>query len=96
MTAQCWIDYFRGVYSSLFPPPGEGNILAVRKNIAWKKGSNIIFHILRLLGRISSGEKGKETKISGKKIKIYKNGGGEEYQVVGNFICTPLGYFSSS
>ena len=53
------------------------------KNLTWKKrlrGSNIVCSIiLRLLGRISSGEKGR--KISGKKIKINKNGVGEEYQV---------------
>ena len=43
-----------------------------------KKGSNIIFPIiLRLLGRISSEEEGKGTKILGKKIKILTNGGGE-------------------
>ena len=34
--------------------------------------------------KISSGEKG--TEISGKKIMNIKNGVGEEYQVVGNFI----------
>ena len=53
----------------------------MEKNITWKKGErrrNIIFHlILRLLARISSREEGKETKI-----KIFKNGDGEEYQYV--------------
>ena len=45
--------------------------MAVEKNISWKKGSNIIFPlILRLLGRISSGEEGKRMEIAGKKIKI--------------------------
>ena len=49
----------------------EGNIMAVRKNITWEQVSNIIFpKILKLFGRISSGEKGKGTEISGKKIKI--------------------------
>ena len=52
----------------------EGNIMAVEKNITWEKrerGSNIIFPIiLRLLGRISSGEEVKWTEILGKKIKI--------------------------
>ena len=39
--------------------------------------SNIIFPlILRLLGRISNGEEGKETEILGKKIKIKKWGWG--------------------
>ena len=48
---------------------------------------NIIFHIiLKLLGRISSREKGKGIESLGKKIKILKNGDGEEYEVVGNFI----------
>jgi len=43
--------------------------------------------IFRLLRRISSGEEGKGAEILGKNIKIFfKNGGGEEYQVVGNFI----------
>ena len=64
----------------------EGNIMAVGKNITWKKrerGSIIIFPIiLRLLGRISRGEERKWTKILGKKINIFKNGDGEEYQVV--------------
>jgi len=44
-------------------------------------GSNIIFPlILRLLGRISSGEKWKGKEILGKNIKILKNWDGEEYQ----------------
>ena len=48
-----------------------------------ERGSIIIFPIrLRLLGRISSGEERKGTKIWGKKIKILKNVDGEEYQVV--------------
>ena len=47
------------------------------------------------MGTISSGEEGKGAEILGygygydnvgKKIKILKNGGWEEYQVVGNFI----------
>ena len=37
------------------------------------------------MGRISRGE---ETEILWKKIKIYKNGGGEEYQIARNFIHT--------
>ena len=42
--------------------------------------------MLRLQGRISSGEEGKGTEIFGKKIKNFKNEGGEEYQIAGNFI----------
>ena len=65
----------------------DGNIMAAGKNITWEKGNNIIFPIiLRLLGRILSEENGKGTEISGKKIKMFKNGVGEEYHVVGNFI----------
>ena len=55
-----------------------------------KKGSYIIFLIiLRMLGRISRGKE--DGNIEGKKI-ILKNGGGEEIQVIGNFIhpCTPV------
>ena len=47
-----------------------------------EKGRNIIFPIVfRLLGRISSGEEGKETEMFGKKIKILWNerGTGEAY-----------------
>jgi len=61
---------------------GEEYYIEIRE-----RGSNIIFPIiLRLLGRISSGEDGKKTGILGKKINIIINGVGEEYQVVGNFI----------
>ena len=42
------------------------------------------------MGKISSGEKGKRTDILGRKIKIEKYGGWEEYQVEGNFIHTPV------
>ena len=52
---------------------GKGNIMAVEKNNMEKRarGSNIIFPvILRLLGRISSGEEGKGTEILGMKIEI--------------------------
>ena len=35
---------------------------------------------------LSEGEEGKGTEILGKKIKILKWGGGEEYHVIGNFI----------
>ena len=56
------------------------------KNGKMERGSIIIFPmILRLFGRIASGEKRKVTEISGKKIKIIKNVGGEDYQVVGNY-----------
>ena len=49
------------------------------------RGSNIIFSIiLRLQGRLSSGEEGKGTEILGKKINFLKNDGGEEYQIAGN------------
>ena len=59
------------------------NIMAVGKNITWKKRSNIIFSIsLRLLGKISSRE---EDENFG---EDFKNGGGEEYQVAGNFILS--------
>ena len=45
------------------------------------RGSNIICSIiLRLLGRISSGIKGKGTDISGRKSRFKKIGFGEEYQ----------------
>ena len=70
-----------GMYKVPYPPapPPRG------KNIKlWKGGREYI--ILRLLGRISSWEEGKGTEIFGKKIKILKNGVGEEYQCVGNFI----------
>ena len=54
---------------------GEGNLRAFWKNITWKKrvrGSNIIcFIILRLHGRLSSGEEGKGTEILVKKIKFF-------------------------
>ena len=48
----------------------------VGKNITWKNGrgssSNIIFPIiLRMLERISSGEKGKGTEISGEENKDF-------------------------
>ena len=47
------------------------------------RGSNIICSIiLRLQGRLSSGEE----EIWGKKIKILKNRVGKEYKIVGNFI----------
>ena len=41
-----------------------------------------------------SRRKGKETEIwgGGKKIKILKNGGGEEYQFEGNFLHPCTGY----
>ena len=48
---------------------GSGKEYIVEKKGLWE--SNIIFPlILRLLGRISIGEEGKETEILGKKIKI--------------------------
>ena len=66
---------------------------AFGKNIMWKKrvrGSNChMFYNIKgrkMKGRLSSGEKGKGTKILGKKIKILKNGGGEEYQFVWHLI----------
>ena len=52
------------------------------RRILKKKGSNIIFPvILRLLGRTTFVEKGKEMEIN-----ILKDRGGEDYQVVGNII----------
>ena len=58
--------------------------MAVGKNITKKKGkgSNMICSLrLWLLGR-----GGGDVKFLGKKIKIYRNGGGEKYQIEGNFI----------
>ena len=55
------------------------------------RGSIIICSvILRLKGRLSSGEEGKRNEILEKKIKFSKNEDGEEYQIAGNFIhpCT--------
>ena len=54
----------------------EGNTMSVGKNVTWKqreKGSNTILTlefkkiVLRLLGRISSVEKGKNTEMLGRK-----------------------------
>ena len=57
---------------------GEKNIIEKRE-----KGSNIIFPIiLRLLGRMSSGEKGKGTEIYWKKIEILYKWGGYGYGYV--------------
>ena len=54
--------------------------MVVRKNIKWKKGkfgSNFFFNKKKIkLGRWPGN--------FGKKIHILKNGGGDEYQVVGN------------
>ena len=51
------------------------------------RGNNIICSIiLRLQGRLSTGEEGKGTEILGTKIKFLKNEGGEENQIGGNFI----------
>ena len=62
------------------PGGGGGDIMAAGKNITWKKGkggSNITFHIiLRLLGIISGGEKGKGTVISGGRNQDFKKMGG--------------------
>ena len=59
--------------------------MAVGKNIAWKKrerGSNITFSIIfGLFGRISSWEKRKGTEISGKKIFLKKNRGGDDIKL---------------
>ena len=47
--------------------------MALGKNITCNRergSNNILPVILRLLGRISSGEEGKATEILGKKIKI--------------------------
>ena len=79
--------HFQGCIKFLSPLSSfeERKIYRGKKRV---RGININFPIiLGLFGRISSGGKGK-----GKKIKIWKNGAGEEYQVVGNFIhpCTYL------
>ena len=63
--------------------------MAVGKNVTWKKGkgSNSIFPlILRLLGRILSGEK--DGKFGGKNRDKEKNWDREHYKVKGNFIHT--------
>ena len=47
--------------------------MTVEKNITWKKGKGKASpKILRFLGRVSSGEKGKGTEVSRKKINILK------------------------
>ena len=53
-----------------------------------ERRSNIIFPlILRLLGRLSSVERGGRGRTFLGRLSRFKiNGGGEEYQVVGNFI----------
>ena len=59
--------------------------MAVGKNITWKRerGSIIVLPI-RLLGRIIKWGKGEGE--GNFKIIFFLNGGGEEYQVVYNFI----------
>ena len=50
---------------------GEGNFMAVRKNITWKKRKQ--YHLLYNIGDVKKnikGKKGKETEFSGKEIKI--------------------------
>ena len=102
MTVGQNVNWSRGVKSFLSPPWGkfiksvEEECQVVKRGREYhgcgeeynvekrERGSKIIVPmILKLLGRIS---RGKVTEILGKKIKIIKNGGGEEYQVVGNFI----------
>ena len=64
---------------------GEENIVVKRERV-----SNIIFPIiLRLLGKISSGEEGKGTEITGKKIKIKQSGLGRISSC--RELYTPLG-----
>ena len=66
------------------------NIIAVGNNITWKKGKVAkqyhLFLIMMLLGRLSLAEERKGREILGKKIKIRKSGGGEEYKVEGNLV----------
>ena len=58
-----------------------------------ERGSNIIFPMIsRLLVRIPREEEGMRIGILGKKIKILKYGVGDEYQVLGNFITSSIGY----
>ena len=66
---------------------GRGYPGRLEENSVNKTGrkNNIFTIILNLLGRISSWKEGKGTVILGKKRDL-KNGVGEEYQVVGNFI----------
>ena len=58
---------------------GEGITMAVRKNITWKIGKGKQYHFLYNIEAV-----GKNIKWG--RIKIFKNGGGEEYQDVGSFI----------
>ena len=64
--------------------------MAMEKNIKWEKserGSNIISPIISwLLGRRSNGKVKRGQELWRRKTICYKNGDGEEYKVVGNFI----------
>ena len=84
------IKFIKSVGKNIKWGRGEGNIIAVGTNIEkWDKGSNIIFPIiLRLLGRISSGE---EDGHFWEENQDLNNGCGEEYQVLGNFIILKSG-----
>ena len=55
----------------------------------WKKGKEKQYHLpynIKTVGENIKWKEGKGMEILGKKIKVLKNGGGEEYQVVGNFL----------
>ena len=70
----------------------EGNIMAVGNNVTWLKGkgeaksSSQNNHNIKAVGKNIKRGKGEGAEILMKEIMILKNGGGEEYQVVGNFI----------
>ena len=48
------------------------------------RGSNVIFLIILRLFKV--GKRGRGRKFRGRKSRFLKNGGGEEYKVVRNFI----------
>ena len=71
---------------------GEGNIMALGKNIKWKKGKGeaIIFPwTLWLLGRISIGEegKGRDGNLGGENQDFKKHGRGRKSSC--RELCTP-------
>ena len=66
--------------------------MSVGKNMTWKKAKQ--YHLPYNIKAVGKNIKmGKGMEILGKKIKIFKNGGGEEYQVVRDFY-TPFIFFN--
>ena len=64
----------------------EENIIAVRKNITWKKGKEEQYHlpspyVIRLLGSIS--RRGRERKFLGRKSRFIKMGVGKNIKLSG-------------